>query len=59
MGGVYASKGYRKSFAGMGLLMILVATSLVMRPPPRLVASLQKSALTRNSPTASNASWML
>ena len=58
-GGVYVSKGYRKSFAGIGLLMILVATSLVMRPPPWLVASLQKLALGRNSPTASNASWML
>ncbi len=58
-GGVYASEGHRKSFAGMGLITILIATSLVMRPPAWLRASLRRLALRRGSQNASNATWML
>jgi poly-gamma-glutamate system protein len=58
-GGVYASRGHRKSFAGMGLFMVLIATSLVMRPPAWLRASLQWIAFRRDSSSASNATWML
>jgi poly-gamma-glutamate system protein len=55
-GGVYASRGHRKSFAGMGLITILIATSLVMRPPAWMRASLKRFAFRRDAP---NATWML
>ena len=54
---VYASKRYRKTFAAFGILLIVLATSLMVRPPVWLTQTLMNIGFTsraENEPT-----WMV